>query len=176
MLLAAARTSATVDEMLAAPPARVQELTRSVGPQPVRAVLLHEAAEQRRALYRMWEVFQLFAGAALFLHLLFGTREGWLPVVLAGGMLAVVAAVYLAVTPELIGYGRGADFLAPEQSSPDRAKAAAFERVYQVSQFVKLALGGLLLAYLLYRKTPRRRPIRAEVDRVDHPDHSHIDR
>jgi hypothetical protein len=171
------RTSAVPGELLRSPALRVRELTRLAGERNMRSLLEHAAAEQRRDQLRTWGLLQLIAGAALLVHLLFGTREGWLPVVLAGGMLAIAAADHLVITPDQIGYGRAADFLDPGRSSNDPLQAAALERIHLWAEFLKLALGTCLLARLLYRrKAGRRNPSRAKVDAVDHANHSHVDR
>lgn len=171
----ALKSSTVPDEILASPHPRVRELAKQTGEGNMRALLQHAAAEQQRAQSRVWDLFQLAAGAALVAYLLFGTHESSLPVALAGGMLAVAAAGYLLITPDRIGYGRGLDFLEAARFSNEQAKALLLERVHLAAEILKLALGGVLLARLLYRK-PRRRLSRSKIDVVNHADHSHVDR
>src|SRR5690348_7945786 len=70
---------AAVDRLLAQPdPAaavRIAMLDKTLGKNETRLLLRHQASEQNRYYYELWEIVQLVVAAGFFFFLLFGTTE-----------------------------------------------------------------------------------------------------
>src|SRR5579872_6721125 len=86
----AAENIRSVDRLLARPSPAAAPSIRALGAAGAQVLLHYAAWEQNRWLLRAWGAVQLIGGSAYFLFLLFGTREGKLPLALVIGMLGMV--------------------------------------------------------------------------------------
>ena len=165
----------TTDRVLAKPsPAALLSL-KSLAPASARMLLRYEAAEQNRWLFRAWGTVQLIAGSGFFLFLLFGTREGKYPLILALLMLCVVILQLFVLVPTMTSLGRMTDFLPAEQSSGERSRLAVLHTMYLLAEAAKWLL-ALLLAARLVRRRGRSGDARQNVNPVDKADHRHVNR
>ena len=155
----------------------VTRIVKGIGQDQVTLLLRHQAAQQTRSLYTIWEEAQILLGLALGGCLYFATQKRLLSVVLCAVMLALVMFQFWAITPELSYRGREMDFSGPGDPSGNPVRMLLLYQVLVVTEGLKIVIGGVLASYLFVLRTSRRRTgSRREVDVVDHPDHSHIDR
>jgi hypothetical protein len=122
-----------------------------------------------------WGTVQVVAGIALFFLLLFGSREGKIPLLL--GLLMIVVSVLqrFLLTPEIASLGRALDFLPDSASGGERSRLRLFEGGYLLVEAVKWGL-GLLLAVIVGRRRRRSRNARKDLDLIDKSDHRHVNR
>jgi hypothetical protein len=154
----------------------VVNIIKTLGQDQVTLLLHHQAAEQTRSVYYLWEQGQIMLGLVLGGCLYFATQKRLLSLVLCGIMLALVLFQFWAITPELSYRGREADFPPGNATSGTMVRALLLYQMMMVTEGLKLVVGGVLASYLFVLRTSRKRSSRREVDLVDHPDHSHIDR
>ena len=165
-----------IDRMLAAPPDRVaKQMQEMGGPVPARVLLRYEASEVNRLFFENWETVQLLLGLMLFLVLLFGSKPGKFPLFCALAMLAIVAAERFAMTPAIIRLGRAIDFVPTGAESGERSQFWALHSAYSITELVKIGI-GLALAVKLFLWSRRKSREPGQIDLVDEPDHSHVDR
>lgn len=154
----------------------VARMIKTLGQDQMALLLRHQAAQQTRSLYYIWEQAQIALGLALGFFLYFGTQKRLLPVVLCGIMLSLVMFQFWAITPELGYRGREMDFPAGGDVSSGMVRVLMLYQVLVGTEGLKLIIGGVLASYLFVLRTSRKRSGRRQVDLVDDPDHSHIDR
>ncbi len=155
----------------------VTRIVKGIGQDQVNLLLRHQAAQQTRSLYTLWEEAQILLGLALGGCLYFATQKRLLSVVLCAVMLALVMFQFWAITPELSYRGREMDFSGPGDPSANPVRMLLLYQVLVVTEGLKIVIGGVLASYLFVLRTSRKRTSsRREVDVIDHPDHSHIDR
>jgi hypothetical protein len=157
----------TARNLLAASPPQLQELSRQIGGDAVmQQVLRYEVAEQNRELFEIWEQFQLAIGVILFTFLLFGTREGKIPLSICLVMLVLVGIMHWAVTPDIIGLGRELDFQDAREGTFLRSQLQSRHVAYSALEFVKLGLGLTLAGFLIWSPN-RRNSTRRQLDEMD---------
>jgi hypothetical protein len=154
----------------------VARMIKTLGQDQMTLLLRHQAAQQTRSLYYAWEQAQIALGLALGFFLYFATQKRMLPVVLCGIMLSLVMFQFWAITPELGYRGREMDFPAGGDVSGGMVRVLLLYQVLVVTEGLKLIVGGVLASYLFVLRTSRKRSSRRQIDMVDDPDHSHIDR
>lgn len=133
-----------------APPQMRVLAQRAGGDEAMTHILRYEVAEQNRQLFEIWEMFQIVMGLFLFGFLLFGTAEGKMPLAICLAMVVVVAAMHWLVTPHIVGLGRELDFQSPDSSPLIRSQLQARHAVYSALELVKLLLGAVLGALLVW--------------------------
>jgi hypothetical protein len=162
--------------VLNAPSEPVTRMIRALGQEQMTLLLQHQAAEQSRHLYYLWEQAQIALALVLGGCLYFATQKRLLSLVLCGVMLALVIFQYIAITPELSYRGREMDFPPGSTASGVLVRTLLLYQVLVVTEGLKLLVGGILASYLFAFRTSRKRSGgRREVDLVDHADHSHVD-
>jgi hypothetical protein len=154
----------------------VTRMIRTLGQDQMTLLLHHQAAQQTRNLYYVWEEAQVALGLALGICLYFATQKRMFSLVLCGVMLSLVMFQFWAITPELGYRGREMDFPAGGDTSGGMVRVLLLYQVLVVTEGLKLILGGVLASYLFVLRTSRKRSSRRQVDLVDDADHSHIDR
>jgi hypothetical protein len=152
----------------------VELRVKPLGVKEARLLLHHAAAEEFRSETELWETGQVVLGILFFLYLLFGTREGKLPLVLALMALALVAAQKFALTPNVLSLGRLTDFGTDAADAAYRIRLHVLTAAHAGFEFVKwgceIAIGVLLIGH-------RRRQSgnsRQDFYTVDETDHGHI--
>jgi hypothetical protein len=121
----------------------------------------------------LWQQLQILVGAVLGVCLFLATQRRTFPLILCGMMFGMVL-FELRLTPELTYLGRETDFPPGMNSVGLVQRLWALEQVYGGVEIVKLLAGGILASYLFVFRTSRRS--RKDVNAVNHPDHSHINR
>lgn len=145
-----------VSETLANPQPELAAYLKVLGPERLRMLFRHEAAEVNRALFQQWGFAQIGFAVLNFGLLLFATKEG--KYILAGSLvlLLVVCIQQFAITPGIIGYGRGLDFLPPDAELVLRKRVATLHSAYSTMEVIKL-LGVLGLLGMFLRERPLRK-------------------
>ena len=154
----------------------VVRMMRTLGQDQMTLLLHHQAAQQTRSLYYVWEQVQVALGLALGICLYFATQKRMFSLVLCGIMLSLVMFQFWAITPELGYRSREMDFPISGDTSSSMVRVLLLYQVLVVTEGLKLIIGGVLASYLFVLRTSRKRSGRREMDLVDDPDHSHIDR
>ena len=163
--------------VLNSPMEPVARMVKTLGQDQMMALLRHQAAQQTRNLYYVWEEAQIGLGLALGACLYFATQKRMLPVVLCCVMLSLVLFQFWAVTPELGYRGREMDFpAAGGDATGGMVRVLLLYQVLVVTEGLKLIVGGVLASYLFVLRTSRKRSGRRQIDMVDDADHSHVDR
>ena len=154
----AAQNFLTIDRLLKEPRSSraTVEVEKLGGPEQARLFLRHYVGEQNRFYFQAWEITQMILGGALFLLLLFGTREGKLALLLVLAMLLLVFFLHFGVTPGLVGLGRELDFTPPIPDSPLRAAFRARHVMYSTLEVVKVVIGVGLAVLLVAGRATRR--------------------
>ncbi len=162
--------------VLNAPAEPVAAMIKVLGQDKIALLLHHQAAEQTRSLYYVWEQAQIALALALGACLYFATQKRLLSLVLCGVMVSLVMFQFFAITPELAYRGRAADFAPADGGAGATVRTLVLYQLLVVTEGLKVVVGGILASYLFVFRTSRKRSSRREVDVVDHADHSHIDR
>lgn len=153
----------------------VANMIKTLGQDQITLLLHHQAAEQSRNIFYLWEQAQIVLGLVLGGCLYFATQKRILSVVMCGVMLALVVFQYIAITPELSYRGRTTDFPPAANASGAMVRTLLLYQVLVATEGLKLVVGGILASYLFSFRTSRRRSTRREVDLIDDANHSHID-
>jgi len=175
MYVIATHNLESADRVLGSPPPAAAKILDSLGADSARLLLRYQASELNRVYFEYWGVAQLIIGGAVFGMLLFATREGKWPVLIALVMLAVVAVMRFILTPDLVNFGRQLDFVTKEAGTAEYARFWGVHRAYAIAELVKIGLGLALLGLLLFRVQRKRRSVH-QVHKVDDADDRHIDR
>jgi hypothetical protein len=168
MIMVATQNFRSVDRLLAAP-GRAGAQVEKMGHDEARTFLRYQVSEQNRWYFETWEKIQLALGLALLAAL---WRHGKLLFTLAAVMFALVLAERFYMTPEIVRLGRMIDFVPQSVSSPERDTFWRFHGAYSAVELLKLALGFFLTGRLIFGRDRKA----GQVDLVDKPDHSHVDR
>jgi hypothetical protein len=164
----------SADSLLTRPSTDAASYLKSLGRTPVSPLAHYLAAEQNRSLYDTWGTVQIVMSAFFFFFVLFGTRLGKVPIVLALVMVAVVVAERAIVIPEMNMVGRTADFTA-DPSHRVRLIRAALDYAYTGAELVKWLLAAGVAAFLILPKNRRSLDSGHQVDMVDKANYRHID-
>jgi len=133
------------------------------------------ASEQNRALFEVWGVVQIVLGALFFFFLLFGTRLGKFPLVVALLMLLIVIGERVAITPGMEMVGRVTDFnLDPSHRA--RMARDVLNYGYSMAEWAKFLLGAVAGVVLIWQESRRSLHSRNQVDLIDKADYRHINR
>lgn len=167
----------SVDRMLLAPAPAAAAQLQGMGADAARKLFRYQVSEQNRAAFRTWEIAQLFFGAAFFLYLLFGTKEGKLPMILVLLMLAIVVMQRMLFTPALIVLGRHLDFASALAAARQRQEFWIVHNAYSIAEVIKWGVGvGLAVRLSFGRGSGRSRDSRKKLDVIDKSNYGHINR
>jgi hypothetical protein len=165
----------SVDDLLLRPSADAAAYLKTLGGATVIPLAHYLAAEQNRSLYDSWGMVQIVMSAGFFFFLLFGTRLGKVPIVLALLMVALTVVEQAIVLPEMNILGRATDFTA-DPSHRVRLARAALDYGYTGAELVKWLLAAGVVAFLVFQPGRRSLDSRHQVDMVDKANYRHIDR
>ncbi len=146
-----------VREVIANPQPELASYIKALGPDRVRTLFRHEAAEVNRALFDLWGYAQVGFSLLVFGILLFATKEGKGVLSVGLGLILVVLVMQFAITPGIIGYGRALDFLPLDKELDLRKRVGTLHSAYSAFEGLKLLLIVGLCGYFL-RERPWRRP------------------
>ena len=152
MWVVAPQNFATVERIIAAPPAAIESMTAPLEPGDLREVLRFEASELNRLYFNRWGFAQLpFALLVVALAWTDGRRLR-----VATLLLAVITfGLQLYVVPETIRIGREIDFQPREPSTPQQDQFWRLHHAYTGLDMLKfLTLVGCSIA-LVRERDPR---------------------
>ena len=152
MWFAATGSFRTVDRVLETANARSGEGAQPVSPDQTRLTLRYLASEINRTYFRAYGCAQLVLGTALFVLILRQTPRDAASLALAGGMLALAAALTLYLTPEIVAVGRQLDFVPRNPVPPGMARFRALHAAFTALDGAKLLSGFALLARLVWAR------------------------
>jgi hypothetical protein len=175
MLWVAAGNVAAADRLLLAPNAYAAAYLNALGRTQLSPLTHYLANEQNRSLFETWGVVQIALASLFFFFLLFGTRLGKFPLVVALLMLVIVIGERVAITPGLELVGQHNDFnLDPSQRA--RLASNVLNYGYKIAEWVKFALGAVATVFLIWQDSRRSLHSRNQVDLIDKADYRHINR
>ena len=175
MLWVAADNVAAADRLLLSPNAYAAAYLKTLGRTPLTPLTHYLANEQNRSLLESWGIAQIVLGSLFFCFLLFGTRLGKFPLVVALLMLLIVIGERVAITPELTLVGQHNDFNV-DPSHRARFAGDALNYGYKMAEWAKFALGAVAAIFLIWQENRRSLHSRNQVDTIDKADYRHIDR
>ncbi|MEQ1945845.1 MAG: hypothetical protein ABL995_01570 [Bryobacteraceae bacterium] len=144
------------DRVMTSPTGPADELIKAIGPNQVRLLLHHFAAEEYRRYLTDWGLAQLGFGMIVIATTYFAVDRRLLPTILAGCMFLIVLFQYFAIAPELAYRGRETDFPPGSLAVGAIARRRAMIEVYAGTEAAKLLIGGLLASYVFSFKSRRR--------------------
>ena len=175
MLWVAADNVAAANHFLLAPNSNAATYLKTLGRAQLNPLAHYLAAEQNRSLLETWGVVQIVFASLLFFFLLFGTRLGKFPLVIALLMLLIVIGERVGITPGMEMVAQRTDF---NVDPSHRALVArdALNFGYKMAEWVKFALGAVAAVFLIWQDSRRSVNSRKQVDLVDKADYRHINR
>ena len=150
----------------------------TLGSVDARYLLRHQVGEINRGLFEYWGLTQLAFGLVLFCLLLFGTLVSKKTLAVSFVLVVLVAANQFAVMPSMVGLGRAVEFSDSTKFPSQRRQLGAMEGLYWTFEGLKVLTGLGLAGLLVLSRTERKRRGRrsGDVNKVNHADHSHVDR
>lgn len=175
MQYVAAANASAANSLLMRPSAAASEYLKTLGHTPIFPLARYLAAEQNRSLYETWGMVQIAVGAFFFFFLLFGTKQGKVPLALALLMFLIAVAERVVVMPEMEMVGRVTDFAA-SQSHRVRTANEVLNYGYAMAELAKWVLAAGVAGFLIWQRERRSTDSRHQVDMVDKANYRHIDR
>ena len=175
MLWVAADNMASAQRLLLSPNSYAADYLKTLNHAQLIPLTRYLASEQNRSLLESWGVVQIVLAGVFFALLLFGTRLGKFPLVIALLMLILVIAERVAITPGMAMVGQYSDFKL-DPSHRARVAGDALNYGYKMVEGVKFALGAILAVVLIWQERRRSLDSRKQVDLVDKADYRHINR
>ena len=133
--------------VLSAPVEAARPMLEKLGAADAQTLLRHFANEQSRAYLNNWEVTQFVLTLVMLVALIFSGQRWALPVILTLVMCTLVLVQHLAIGPDLLFFGRQADFLRPDASFSLDSQLWTITRTYGVLEAIKLLCGGVMASY-----------------------------
>jgi hypothetical protein len=174
MQWAAASNVNSANELLMRPSAAAAAYLKTLGRAPIAPLAYYLAAEQNRSLFETWGMVQIVMSALFFFFLLFGTREGKIPLALALLLFLIAVGERSAIIPEMNMVGRASDFAA-DPSHRVRLMRQALDYGFMTAELTKWILAAGAAGFLIWRRSRRSLDSRHQVDLVDKANYRHID-
>ncbi len=174
MLWVASANAASADRLLLAPNDSAAAYLKTLGHTPLAPLTHYLAEEQNRSLFEVWGVVQIVFGSLFLFFLLFGTRLGKFPLVVALLMLIIVIGERIAIGPGMEMVGRATDL----NLDPSHRAAMARDVLnygYKMAEGFKFLLGAVAAISLIWQQT-RSLDSRKQFDMIDKANYRHIDR
>lgn len=175
MLTVATHNFAGVDILLRGPSAPAAKQIQVLGANEARTLLRYQVSELNRWYFENWERVQIGLGVAILLVFVFGAGAKPFAMITASAMLLIVLMQRFLLTPEIVRLGRAIDFVGTSSPSVDRAHFWNFHTAYSTIEVLKLVLGFLLTARLVFRRRRRASEFPDEIDLIDNADNGHVD-
>ena len=166
----------TIQDVLSQPDPAVAERVKVLGAHETYLLMGHVASEQRQRTTRNWENLQLVLGLGFFFFVLFGTREGKLPLAMALLLVVMVLLERFLLTPEALSLARIATFATGRASSGEAVRRMVLSSTHEGFEIVKWMIELGLAAVLVLRRGGRSGDSGDQLNVVDKPDHSHVNR
>lgn len=167
--------TSSVDSVLQHPASDAAQYLKSLGTVSPGPLAQYLVAEENRSLMETWGNVQIVLSAIFFFFLLFGTRLGKVPLVLALFLVLVVVLERVLVIPEMSLAGRSTDF-ALNSAHRVHLVHQALGYGYSVTELSKWVLAVGVAGILVFQQSRRSTDSRREFDLVDKANYRHIDR
>jgi hypothetical protein len=142
---AATRTFRTIEQILKSPDPRFSRTVELLGAEPTRDVLRHVASEINRRYFRAYGWTEILLGIILLVLLYRQTPRDTVGVAMVGGMLVLVVALTLVITPRISSLGRKLDFTPHTPPPPEMRRFWMLHGAFTSLDGVKLLAGIILL-------------------------------
>jgi hypothetical protein len=166
----------TIQDVLSQPDPAVAERMKVLGAHETYLLMGHVASEQRQRTIKSWENLQLVLGLGFFFFLLFGTREGKLPLAMAVLLVGTVLLERFLLTPEALSLARIASFATGRASSGEAIRRMVLSSTHEGFEIVKWMVEAALAAVLVLRRNQRSGDSGDQLDVIDKPDYGHVNR
>ena len=130
------------------PVEEARPLVEKLGAAEAQTLLAHYANEQSRAYLANWELAQLVFGVVMLAALIFSGQRWVIPATLTLAMCGLVLFEHFGISPDLLFYGRQADFVRAEASYSLESQLWTLTRTYGAAEAIKLLCGGTMASYL----------------------------
>jgi len=146
----------SVDRLLAAPPAPINQRIQAMGGHDAARVFLrYQASELNRRYFTAWEDTQIVLGALLIFTLVAAGYRDKVTIWLPSLMLGITLLMHFLLTPEITRLGRTLDLAPLGQPSASSTRFWIFHGGYSALELIKLGWGLALAIWLLL---PKRKP------------------
>ena len=142
---AATRTFSTVERILKSPDPRFSQAVEPLGDEPTRQVLRYAASEINRRYFRAYGWVEILLGVVLLGLLWRQMPRDTVGVAVVSGMLALVVALTLIVTPWMTSLGRTLDFAPRTPEPPQMRRFWMLHGAFTSLDAVKFLAGLVLL-------------------------------
>jgi len=142
--------------VVSAPVDGARALIEKMGAGEAQMLLRHFSNEQSRAFLANWELAQMVLTLVMLVTLILSGQRWALPVILTVVMLIVVLVQHFGITPDLLFYGRQADFVRQEASFSLDSQIWTLTRAYGALEAVKLLCGGVMASYFFMSQSSTR--------------------
>jgi hypothetical protein len=166
----------TIQDVLSQPDPAVAERVKALGAHEAYLLMGHVASEQRQRTIRSWEDVQLVLGLGFFFFLLFGTREGKLPLAMALLLVGMVLLERFLLTPEALSLARIASFATGRAASAEAIRRMVLSSTHEGFEIVKWLVEAALAAVLVLRRNHRSGDAGDQFHMVDKSDYGHVNR
>ena len=166
----------TIQDVLSQPDPAVAQRIKALGAHETYLLMGHVASEQRQRTIRSWEDLQLLLGLGFFFFLLFGTREGKLPLAMALLLVGMVLLERFLLTPEALSLARIASFATGRASAGETVRRMVLSSTHEGFEIAKLTVEVALAAMLVLRRGGRSGDAGDQLHVVDKSDYGHVDR
>lgn len=134
--------------LVSAPVDSARPLVEKLGAMESQTLLRHFANEQSRDYLANWELTQMVLTLVMLVTLVLSGQRWAVPAVLTLIMCGLVLFQHFGITPDLLFYGRQADFVNRDASFSLDAELWTLTRTYGVAEAIKLLCGGTMASYL----------------------------
>jgi hypothetical protein len=165
----------TIQDVLAQPDPAVGERMKALGAHETFLLMEHVTAEQRQRTIRTWENVELLFGLGFFFFLLFGTREGKLPLAMALLLVGMVVLERFLLTPEALALARIASFKAG-RASGEAVRRIVLSSTHEGFEITKWMVEAALATVLVLRRNQRLGDSGDQLHVVNKPDYGHVNR
>jgi hypothetical protein len=166
----------TIQDVLSQPDPAVAERVKALGAHEAYLLMGHVASEQRQRTIRSWEDVQLVLGLGFFFFLLFGTREGKLPLAMALLLVGMVLLERFLLMPEALSLARIASFATGRAASAEAIRRMVLSSTHEGFEIVKWLVEAALAAVLVLRRNHRSGDAGDQFHMVDKSDYGHVNR
>jgi hypothetical protein len=171
MAVVARESFAAIEDVLAHPASQAGDLIRALGADSARLLLHYYAVSQRQIILNYWEWAEIIVGAALAAVLFSAKYVNRIAASGSAVMLLLVLFLHFVIAPEVGFVERN---LAAQPAG--QHSAGMLGGVYSALETVKFLIGAGLAVYLFTFKNGSRYRVRRDLDSINHPDHSHVNR
>ena len=134
--------------MASAPVDEARPLIEKLGVTDAQTLLRHYTNEQSRSYLANWELTQMVLAVVMVITLALSGQRWVIPVSLTLVMFVIVLFEHFGILPDLLFYGRQADFVRAEASYSLESQMWMLTRTYGAVEVVKLLCGGVMASYL----------------------------